>query len=47
MAHDERGRFYTTRAETDEVLEPHVDLDRSARHAGVLKPNEALVPTIG
>jgi hypothetical protein len=47
MSDDPRGRFYTTPTGSEEVSEPRVDLDRMARQKGVLKPNEALVPSKG
>lgn len=42
---DERGRFYTTRGDSAEVVDRRIDLDRWARQHAVLKPNEALVPS--
>ena len=47
MADDKRGRFYITRSDSGEIVETDVELDRRARAAGVLKPNEALVPAHG
>ena len=47
MAHNETGRFYTTREGSDVIAERNVELDRWARRHGVLKPNEALVPSKG
>ena len=47
MAGDTPGRFYITRGDSDEIVETDVELDRRAREAGVLKPNEALVPAHG
>ena len=47
MAHDERGRFYTTREGSEEIAERHVDIERAARKLGVLLANEAMVPAHG
>jgi hypothetical protein len=47
MSDDSRGRFYTTPSGSEEISERNVDLDRLARRQGVLKPNEALVPSKG
>jgi hypothetical protein len=47
MKHDELGRFYTTRADSESIVDRHVDIERWARQEGALKPNEALVPSKG
>lgn len=47
MTTGEVGRFFTTRSGTEEVAESDLDLERRARQVGVLRPNEAMVPSHG
>jgi hypothetical protein len=47
MTRGEVGRFYTTRADAGQVVDSDLELEREARQVGVLRPNEAMVPSHG